>query len=168
MDSINEILKSKKGDGSINAIIITLVLFLIFTLVMEYLRLYTIANGVRGAVVGSMNMLATQNADKVFGHFREGSNSMNNDTEAVQRMNSLPMLLGENLGLVSEGGSVYKKKLGNGATEYMLKDFHISHTSQPLIFTARLRLVIPARLAGKIVTHVEIPVIVKSAYQEKY
>jgi hypothetical protein len=168
VESIVEILKSKKGDGSINAIIITLVLFLIFTLAMEYLRIYTIANGVRGAAVSRINTLTTHNADKAFGHFREGSNSMNNDTEAVQRMNSLPMLLGESLGLVSEGGSVYRKKLRNGATEYVLKDFHISYTSQPLVFTARFKLVIPTRLAAKIVTHVEIPVMVKSAYQEKY
>jgi hypothetical protein len=168
VESIVEILKSKKGDGSINAIIITLVLFLIFTLVMEYLRIYTIANGVRGAVVSSINTLTTHNADKAFGHFREGSNSMDNDMESVQRMNSLPMLLRESLALVSEDGYVYRKKLGNGATEYVLKDFYISYISQPLVFTARLKLVIPARMAGKIVTHVEIPVIVKSAYQEKY
>ena len=130
-----ERLKSRQGDGSISAIVITLVLILIFTLVMEYFRLYTIASGVREAVTGGVNVLATQNADKAYSHFREGENNMDTDAEAVQRMNSLPLLLGENLCLVPEGGSVYKKLLDNGATEYILRDFDITHTTKPLILS---------------------------------
>jgi len=139
-----------------------------FSLVMEYLRIYTIANGVREAVAGNMDVLATQNADKTYGFVREGKNNMNTDAEAVQRMDSLPFLLSQNLGLVPGGGSGYKKLLDNGATEYVLKNFDITYTAEPLIFTAKLSLAIPVRFAGGVVTDAEIPLLVKSTYQEKY
>lgn len=163
-----KILKSKQGTGAITAIVITLVLLLMFSLVMEYLRVYTIANGVREAATGNMNVLATLNADKTYAFVREGKNNMNADAEAVQRVNSLPFLLAKNLGLIPDGASGYKKLFDNGAIEYVFKDFDMTYTVEPLIFTVKLSLVIPVRFAGEVVMDAEIPLVVKSTYQEKY
>ncbi len=88
-----KIFKSKQGYGSITAIVIALVLLLMFNIVMEYFRLYTISQGVKEAAQESINTLATQNTDKAYSFLREGQNNLDYDEEADARIQYFPYLL---------------------------------------------------------------------------
>jgi hypothetical protein len=63
---------SKRGDGSLIAVVIVISILLISCSIYEYIRLTIIARGVRDAVQSSIISVATTNYDEVFNGLREG------------------------------------------------------------------------------------------------
>ncbi|HWR57061.1 MAG TPA: hypothetical protein VN462_11155 [Negativicutes bacterium] len=69
---MNKLLRSKRGDGNLLAIVVVISILLISCSVYEYTRLMIIAGGVRDAVQSSIISVATTNYDEVYNGLREG------------------------------------------------------------------------------------------------
>lgn len=72
MNKLIEILKGKRGSMLPIACSIVLSLFLVFTVVIEYIRIQTIVRNVKAALETSMISVAIQNYDDVYNSLREG------------------------------------------------------------------------------------------------
>ncbi|MEN3005999.1 hypothetical protein [Dehalobacterium formicoaceticum] len=69
---MKNLLRSKRGDGSLIAVVIVISILLISCSVYEYIRLTIIARGVRDSVQSSIISVATTNYDEVYNGMREG------------------------------------------------------------------------------------------------
>jgi hypothetical protein len=67
-----KLLRNKRGDGSLIAVVIAISILLISCSVYEYIRLTIIARGVRDAVQSAIISVATTNYDEVYNGLREG------------------------------------------------------------------------------------------------
>jgi len=66
------ILRNKEGNAALMACVVVLCMFLIFSVISEYLRLEIIAKDVRDATQTAVISVATQNYDEVYNGLREG------------------------------------------------------------------------------------------------
>ena len=64
--------RSKRGEGTLLAVVVVIAILLISCSVYEYLRLTIIAGGVRDAVQSSIISVATTNYDELYNGLREG------------------------------------------------------------------------------------------------
>lgn len=119
-----KLIRNRDGNAAIIACVVILVLFLVFSLVSEYLRLQLITKGVRDATQSAVISVATQNYDDVYNGLREGYSggyTLDQHDVWVKRVDSGAVLsnLSEVLGLI--GGSKYT----NGYLEYAISNINI-------------------------------------------
>lgn len=132
---LKRVLKEKKGNAILLACVIVIALILIFTGIMEYIRLQMIAQGVRDALQTSIISVATQNYDEVYNGLREGYSggyylSGTDHWESKLDIGDVYGNLDELLGLHED--EEYHYKAAKDGYEFRLSDLKVNVVNVPL------------------------------------
>ena len=130
MEKLKKLFKSKSGSAAILSVVILLVMLMLFTMVVEYLRIKTISKGIRDSLESSVISVVIQNWDNNFESLRQGysggydldetSNNWDVDIDEGAVFNNLGNALG-----LSSWGNVYYKFAGD-ELEYYLYDLDVT------------------------------------------
>jgi len=130
---IKKILRSKKGESSIFAVILVLAIIIIASGLFEHLRLMTIATGVRDSVQSAVISVVADNWDETYSGLREGYSGGYEKTVSTWVTNisngDVYQRLTEELGLTKEGG--YYVKYAGGVMEYRISGLAVIITNTP-------------------------------------
>lgn len=124
-------LKSKDGNAAIMACVIVIGLLLLFTVVVEYLRLQIIAKGVRDAIQSAVISVAVENYDEVYNGLREGYSGgyeldSNDNWKSTVDNGAVLSNLGNVLGLING------EKYSGLQLEYTISNIDINILNTPL------------------------------------
>jgi hypothetical protein len=133
LEKLNKFFKSKSASAAILSVVILLVMLMLFTTVMEYIRIKTISKGIRDSLESSVISVVIQNWDNNFESLRQGYSGgynldeTNNNWDIDIDEGAVFNNLGNALGL-SSGGNLYYKFAGN-KIEYYLYDLDVNVTN---------------------------------------
>ena len=126
-------LRNCRGDGSVLAIVMVLVIVLIASGVWEFMRLHLIASGVRDALQSAIIAVATANYDDLYNGLREGYSGgyeLNDDHWDVNiDIGDLYYQIDSTLGLKRQNGR--HEKLSEGHLEYSVSGLRIQMFNAP-------------------------------------
>ncbi len=149
---LRAILKDKQGVSALNSAIIVLIVFILFSVVLEYLRIFTIAKGVQDTVEFAVISVITDNWDNSASAIKQGYSgaysydvgSWVEDYSTGQVYDDLMDTLG-----MSNHGSGLTKFIGDKG-EYYLSDLEVTIANtglqsdiNELEATAKIKLTIP-------------------------
>lgn len=122
---IKEIIKDKKGNGTILAAIIVIVLAMTFFYIADYSRTQMTISSVRDGLESVATNISTNNCDSIYQSQREGyftSNVLENDKwEPKIDKSNLEKFIKETLKAKKEG-NVYVKRNKDGGVDFKLSD----------------------------------------------
>lgn len=130
MEKLKKLIKSKSGSAAILSVIILLVMLMLFTMAIEYLRIKTIAKGIRDSLESAVISVVVQNWDNNYESLRQGYSGgydldENSDDWAIDiDEGAIYNDLGNALGL-SSWGNKYLKFAGE-EVEYYLYDLDVT------------------------------------------
>lgn len=172
-------LNNKSGNALPLACAIIICLLLILSVIMEYVRLTVIANGVRDALQASVISVSTQNYDKVYNGLREGYSGGYNKVNGgswQQRLDygDVYAELDQLLGLDSS-----HKKITGSDVEYILSELSVNIVNAPFApsntnsenkFTAdaKINLKVPLSFGWRILPPINITIRTIAGYTPKF
>lgn len=128
------VIKNKDGNAVIFACVTVLIMLLLFTVIAEYIRLQTIAKGVRDGVQSSVISVVTNNWDNNYNGLRQGYAGgytlEGNDWETNIDEGAVYYDLSSSLGL-QRSGSKYIKYSGQ-EVEYLVYNLNVNVTNAPI------------------------------------
>lgn len=131
---MEELIKNKEGNAVILACTAVLIMMLLFTVIAEYIRLQTIAKGVRDSVQSSVISVITNNWDNNYNGLRQGYAGgytlKGNDWETDIDEGAVYYDLSSSLGL-RRSGSKYIKYSGQ-QVEYSIYNLNVNVTNTPI------------------------------------
>ena len=180
MERLKRIFKNKKGSAAISSVIILLVMLMLFTTIVEYLRIKTISKGIRDSLESSVISVVIQNWDNNYESLRQGYSGgynldeSNNNWDIDIDEGAVFNNLGNALGL-SSWGNKYYKSTGN-EIEYYIYDLDVTIVNAKFkgndndLFkaTAEITLEIPFKFGWDHVPNIKIPVKVNAKFTPKF
>lgn len=172
------LLKNKQGNMVPLAVAVSLGILFIILGVMEYMRLVITAAGIKDATESAIISVVNDNYDEVYHSVREGYAAgyipdEETFTAAVDH-GDVYGRLGFLLGL-DEDGDGYVRFNNGGEKEYRISGLQISIPNTPIASAggtyyadASLKMEIPVRFGGRILTDMTITLKVRAAYKEKF
>ncbi len=172
-----KLFKDRSGNMMPLAVTITIGMLLIILGVSEYMRLMITAAGIKDAMESAVISVVNDNYNEVYHSVREGyAAGYEPDGEGFEESidygdvySRLCFLLG-----LEEDGAGYVR-ISNGEREYRLSDLSVSVHNNGLASgggsyhaDASVRLEVPVRFAGKVITDMSINLKVRAAYTEKF
>ena len=168
-----------KGNSTITAVVICLVILMIMCAAFEYLHMLIISNGIKSALQSAVISSVTANYDEAYSQLREGysggfvysetgfSESM--DTENIYaRLDTL-------LGLQTDGGKHVKfvgedkeYSISNLRVQMQNTSFAQGNALQNLNMTALLDVEIPVRYGGRELVPIRYTIKLKGSYTPKF
>lgn len=172
------LLKDRSGNMMPLVAAVAIGMLLIILGVSEYMRLVITAAGIKDAMESAIISTVNDNYDEVYHSVREGyaagyepdGESFVASVDYGDIYDRLCFLLG-----LEEDGDGYVKINNGGETEYRLSGLSVSIPNTALggggdtyHADASVRLEVPVRFAGKIITNMSIHLRVRAAYTEKF
>jgi hypothetical protein len=180
LERLKSIFKDNSGSAAILSLIILLIMLMFFTVTIEYLRIKTIAKGIRDCLESSVISVVIQNWDNNYEALREGysggysldenSNNWVVDIDEGAVFNNLGNALG-----LSSGGNLYYKFTGNGI-EYYLYDLDVNVTNSKFRgdgndefkASAEIILKVPLKFGWGHVPNLEVPLKLNAKFTPKF
>ncbi len=175
---VRNILKGKEGNMIPLAVAVTLGMLFIILGVIEYMRLMITAAGVKDATESAIISVVNDNYDEVYHSVREGyAAGYVPEEEAFMAVvdygdvyGRLCFLLG-----LEEDGEGYVRINNGGEREYRISGLTVGIPNTPIASSggtyyadAALKLEVPVRFGGKILSNMTISLKVRAAYKEKF
>lgn len=172
------LLKDRRGNMLPLVVAVTIGMLLIILGVSEYMRLVITAAGIKDAMESAVISTVNDNYNEVYHCVREGyaagyepdGESFAASVDYVDIYSRMSFLLG-----LEEDGDGYVRINNGGEQEYRLSNLSVSIPNNALgagggsyYADASIRLEIPVRFAGKIITNMSINLKVRAAYTEKF
>lgn len=170
--------KDHTGSTAPLTVAVTIAMLLIILGISEYMRLVITAAGVKDAMESAIISTVNDNYAEVYHSVREGyaagyepdGDGFAASVDYGDIYGRLCFLLG-----LEEDGDGYVRYNNGGEKEYTLSNLQVSIPNTALASPggtyyadAVIRLEVPVRFAGRIVTHMTINVKVRAAYREKF
>lgn len=181
MTKIKRILRSKKGNSYPLAIAIALAIVIIASAGFEYMRLLTIAQGVRDGVQSAIISVSTGNYSDVYASLREGySGGFVNDGDGFREQintGDVYARLSDLLGLQRDGA--YYVKYAGDTVEFRLSNLNINvinapfapsnrDTAQRFLAEATIQLEVPLSFGWSALPPMRITLNVKAGWTPKF
>ncbi len=172
-----KLLKDRKGNMMPLAVTVTIGMLLIILGVSEYMRLMITAAGIKDAMESAVISVVNDNYNEVYHSVREGyaagyepdGESFKESIDYGDVYGRLCFLLG-----LEEDGTGYVR-ISNGEREYRLSNLFVSIPNTAIASPggsyyadASIRMEVPVRFAGKVITDMSIDLKVRAAYTEKF
>ncbi len=171
------ILHDRKGNMMPMVVAVTICMLLIILGVAEYMRLMITAAGVKDAMESAIISTVNDNYNEVYHSVREGyaagyepdGTSFYASVDYGDIYSRMCFLLG-----LEEDGDGYVRINNGGEKEYRLSGLSVSVPNTALqaggnyYADATIRLEVPMRFAGKVITNMSINLKVRAAYTEKF
>lgn len=172
------LLKDRRGNMLPLVVAVTIGMLLIILGVSEYMRLVITAAGIKDAMESAVISTVNDNYNEVYHCVREGyvagyepdGESFAASVDYGDIYSRMSFLLG-----LEEDGDGYVRINNGGEQEYRLSNLSVSIPNNALgagggsyYADASIRLEIPVRFAGKIITNMSINLKVRAAYTEKF
>lgn len=163
MNKIKKLLKSKKGDVGFIAIAVLLIIILIFSVSVEYLKALTIIQSVSDSLQQSVISCATNNAYNAFHGVREGNSAAylyggeGMGWQEIVTTDDVERKLVSVMSLKKQG-SYYVKKNDEGGTNFRISNIQVDYAnvnvghkgnSYTLSFSASCDLEVPYMILGQ-------------------
>jgi len=172
------LLKDRKGNMMPLVVAVTICMLIIILGVAEYMRLVITAAGIKDAMESAVISTVNDNYNEVYHSVREGyaagyepdGESFSASVDYGDIYSRMCFLLG-----LEEDGAGYVRINNGGEMEYCLSNLSVSIPNTALgaggssyYADASIRLEVPVRFAGKIITNMSINLKVRAAYTEKF
>lgn len=172
------LLKDRKGNMTPLVVAVAVCMLLIILGVSEYMRLVITAAGIKDAMESAVISTVNDNYNEVYHSVREGyaagyepdGESFRASVDYGDIYGRLCFLLG-----LEEDGDGYVRVGSGGEQEYRVSNLTVSIPNTALgagrgsyFADAAVRLEVPVRFAGKIITNMSINLKVRAAYTEKF
>lgn len=172
------LLKDRKGNMMPLVVAVTICMLIMILGITEYMRIVITAAGIKDAMESAIISTVNDNYNEVYHSVREGyAAGYEPDGEAFAPSvdygdiyGRMCMLLG-----LEEDGDGYVRINNGGEQEYRLSSLSVSIPNTALgagggsyYADASIRLEVPVRFAGKILTNMPINLKVQAAYTEKF
>ena len=172
------LLKDRKGNMMPLTVAVTLGMFLVLLGISEYMRLVLTAAGVKDAMESAIISTVNDNYNEVYHSVREGyaagyepyGESFVSSVDYGDIYSRLCFLLG-----LEEDGDGYVRMGNDGETEYRLSELSVSIPNTALgggggayYADASIKLQVPVRFAGRLVTDMSIIIKNRAVYREKF
>lgn len=168
------LLKDRRGNMLPLVVAVTIGMLLIILGVSEYMRLVITAAGIKDAMESAVISTVNDNYNEVYHCVREGYEPDGESFAASVDYGDIYSRMSFLLGL-EEDGDGYVRINNGGEQEYRLSNLSVSIPNNALgagggsyYADASIRLEIPVRFAGKIITNMSINLKVRAAYTEKF
>ena len=170
--------KDRKGNMMPLTVAVTLGMFLVLLGISEYMRLVLTAAGVKDAMESAIISTVNDNYNEVYHSVREGyaagyepyGESFVSSVDYGDIYSRLCFLLG-----LEEDGDGYVRMGNDGETEYRLSELSVSIPNTALgggggayYADASIKLQVPVRFAGRLVTDMSIIIKNRAVYREKF
>ena len=172
-------IKEKTGNMLPLAVAIILGVLIVFTGIIEYMRLQIIAKDVRDAVQTAVLVVSVENYENIYSSIKEGYSGAytlkDNGWQEVVDTGDIYSKLAELLGLEKQG-KLYIKKI-DGGYEYSLSDLKINVINSPLapkvknnkfIAESYINLIVPLSFGWERIPPMNIRLKVRSEYLAKH
>lgn len=177
-EQIKNLLENRNGNMVPLAVAVTLGVLFIILGVNEYMRLVITAAGVKDATESAIISVVNDNYDEVYHSVREGYAAGYVPEEetflAAVDYGDVYGRLGFLLGL-EEDGEGYVRINNDGEREYRISGLQVNIPNTPIASgggtyyaDAELKLEVPVRFGGKILSDMTIRLKVRAAYREKF
>ena len=172
------LLKDRKGNMMPMVVAVTICMLIIILGITEYMRLVITAAGIKDAMESAVISTVNDNYNEVYHSVREGyaagyepdGESFSASVDYGDIYSRMCFLLG-----LEEDGDGYVRINNGGEREYRLSNLSVSIPNTALgagggsyYADASIRLEVPVRFAGKIITNMTINLKVRAAYTEKF
>lgn len=172
------LLKDRKGNIMPLVVAVTICMLIIILGITEYMRLVITAAGIKDAMESAVISTVNDNYNEVYHSVREGydagyepdGESFAPSVDYGDIYSRMCFLLG-----LEEDGDGYVRINNGGEREYRLSNLSVSIPNTALgagggsyYADASIRLEVPVRFAGKIITNMTINLKVRAAYTEKF
>ena len=172
------LLKDRKGNMMPLVVAVTICILIIILGVAEYMRLVITAAGIKDAMESAVISTVNDNYNEVYHSVREGyaagyepdGESFSPSVDYGDIYSRMCFLLG-----LEEDGAGYVRINNGGEMEYRLSNLSVYiHNNAlgagggPYYADASIRLEVPVRFTGKIITNMSINLKVRAAYTEKF
>lgn len=172
------LLKDKQGNMMPLVVTVTICMLIIILGITEYMRLVITASGIKDAMESAIISTVNDNYNEVYHSVREGyaagyepeGEFFSASVDYGDIYGRMCFLLG-----LEEDGDGYVRLNNGGEKEYRLTNLSVSiHNTTlgagggPYYADATIRLEVPVRFAGKILTNMTIDLKVRAAYTEKF
>jgi len=172
------LLKDRKGNMMPLVVAVSLGMFLVILGVSEYMRLVITAAGIKDAMESAIISTVNDNYNEVFHSVREGyaagyepyGESFVSSVDYGDIYSRLCFLLG-----LEEDRDGYVRIGNDGETEYRLSELWVSIPNTALgggggsyYADASIKLEVPVRFAGKLITDMSIIIKNRAVYREKF
>lgn len=178
LTQIKDLLTDKKGNMFPLVVAVTIGMLLIILGASEYMRLMITAAGIKDAMESAVISTVNDNYNEVYHSVREGyaagyepdGESFAESVDYGDIYSRMCFLLG-----LEEDGAGYVRLDSSGAREYRISELSVTIPNTSLASEgeryyadASIKLEIPVRFAGKIVTNMNINLKARAAYTEKF
>ena len=172
------ILTDKKGNMFPLVVAVTIVMLFFILVVSEYMRLMITAAGIKDAMESAVISTVNDNYNEVYHSVREGyAAGYEPEGEAFAESVDYGDIYGRMCFLLGleEDGDGYVRLDSYGGREYRLSGLSVTLPNTSLAMEgghyyadASIKLEVPVRFAGKIITDMEIHLKARAAYTEKF
>lgn len=172
--------KSERGSAVPLIVAVTLACLLLFCVVVEFMRLYVIASGVKDAMQNAVVSVINDNYNETYHAIREGYAAGYEPMEETFRESldygDIYGQLDELLGTQMEGERHIKRNR-NGTLEFSLEDLEVeirnvslasAGNGEEYMADARIQLLVPVSLAGEHFPDMRFTIRMKAKYMPKF
>lgn len=173
-------LKNNKGNTTVLAVVISLIIIFIMCVIFEYMKMVIITTGIRNAVQSAVIAAITSNYDDTYSQLREGYSGgyEYRDTGFIEIIDTGDIYgrLDSLLGLTQEGDQ-HVKYTAAGIREYSLYDMQIQfenpilaqgNADKNLTAAVRICVEIPVRYNGGEILSLKLNMRIRASYIPKF